>query len=132
MSDDKQLLHLVIGGDLQDTQSIEFRDPKQIHFVGAFPNYAEAFSAWRGAAQGTVDNAIRRYFILHAHKLLDPDEENSEKSKFAVFKGAIEERLEAILTTLEVDDSVGTLRDDAMNDVRDLLDEVRKGKVSYL
>ena len=28
--------------------------------------------AWKGAAQRTVDNARMRYFILHAHKLLDP------------------------------------------------------------
>lgn len=70
----KQLLHIVIGGDLVDTQSVEFRDLKSLHYVGAYPNYAEALSAWRGAAQSTVDNAIRRYFILHAHKLIDPNE----------------------------------------------------------
>jgi len=29
--------------------------------------------AWKAAAQRTVDNAHMRYFILHAHDLLDPD-----------------------------------------------------------
>ncbi len=75
----KQLLHLVVGGDLVDPQSVEFRDLKQMHFVGAFPNYAEAYDAWKGAAQSTVDNAIRRYFILHAHKLIDPGVEEQPK-----------------------------------------------------
>lgn len=69
----KQLLHLVVGGDLVDPQSVEFRDLKQVHFVGAYPNYREAYDAWKGAAQSTVDNAIRRYFIIHAHKLIDPE-----------------------------------------------------------
>jgi hypothetical protein len=41
--------------------------------VGAFPNYTQALAAWRGKAQQTVDNALMRYFIIHAHKLLDPD-----------------------------------------------------------
>lgn len=68
----KQLLHLVVGGDLVDPQSVEFRDLKNLHFVGGFPNYKEAYDAWKGAAQATVDNAIRRYFIIHAHKLIDP------------------------------------------------------------
>lgn len=77
----KQLLHIVIGGDLVDTQSVEFRDLTQLHYVGAYPNYAEALIAWRGAAQSTVDNAIRRYFILHAHKLIDPNATEVEPEK---------------------------------------------------
>ena len=68
-----QLLHLVIGGELKDVDSIEFRDLSQIDFVGAFPNYAAAHQAWKAKAQATVDNAHMRYFIVHAHKLLDPD-----------------------------------------------------------
>ena len=31
------------------------------------------YAAWRGAAQRTVDNALVRYFIIHAHRLLDPE-----------------------------------------------------------
>ena len=68
-----QLLHLVIGGELKDVDSIEFRDLSQVDFVGAFPNYAAAHQAWKSKAQATVDNAHMRYFIVHAHKLLDPD-----------------------------------------------------------
>jgi len=70
---DHQLLHLVIGGELKDIGVNEFRDLKQIDFVGAYPNYAEAFTAWKAKAQSTVDNALMRYFIIHAHRLLDPD-----------------------------------------------------------
>jgi myo-inositol-1(or 4)-monophosphatase len=69
----KQLLHLVIGGELKDVTGIEFRDLSQVHLVGAFPNYKAAYDAWKGAAQRTVDNAHMRYFILHAHRLLDPE-----------------------------------------------------------
>ena len=68
-----QLLHLVIGGELKDVEGIEFRDLSQDDFVGAFPNYAAAYQAWKAKAQATVDNAHMRYFIVHAHKLLDPD-----------------------------------------------------------
>lgn len=69
----KQLLHLVIGGELKDVKDVEFEDLKQIDFVGAFASYAEAYDAWKNAAHRTVDNAEMRYFILHAHKLLDPE-----------------------------------------------------------
>ncbi len=69
----KQLLHLVIGGELKDLAHVEFKDLNEVHFVGAFPNYKAAFDAWKGAAQRTVDNAHMRYFILHAHRLLDPE-----------------------------------------------------------
>ncbi len=69
----KQLLHIVIGGELKDVTDVEFEDLSKIDFVGAFPNYKDAYDAWKGAAQRTVDNAEMRYFILHAHKLLDPE-----------------------------------------------------------
>lgn len=69
---DKQLLHIVIGGELKEIGRFEFKDLSEIHFVGAFPNYRAAFDAWKSAAQRTVDNAQMRYFILHAHRLLDP------------------------------------------------------------
>ena len=41
--------------------------------VRANPNYATAHAAWKAAAQRTVDNAQMRYFIVHMHRLLDPD-----------------------------------------------------------
>jgi hypothetical protein len=69
---DKQLLHLVIGGELKNVSDIEFRDLSQVEFVGAYANYADAHKAWKAKAQATVDNAHARYFIIHAHKLLDP------------------------------------------------------------
>ena len=73
--DQRQLLHLVIGGELKDIgpDAVEFKDLDKVDFVGAFPNYAEARDAWRAAAQRTVDNAHMRYFVIHAHKLLDPE-----------------------------------------------------------
>jgi hypothetical protein len=70
-----QLLHLVIGGELKSVDAVEFRDLGKVEFVGAFPNYAEAAKAWRAKAQATVDNALMRYFIIHAHRLLDPSED---------------------------------------------------------
>lgn len=68
----KQLLHIVIGGELKNVTGVEFEDLTKIHFVGAYPNYKKAYDAWRNVAQKTVDDAEIRYFILHAHKLLDP------------------------------------------------------------
>lgn len=72
---DQQLLHLVIGGELQDVEHVQFRDPAKVHFVGAYPSYKAALAAWKGASQASVDNALMRYFIIHAHKLLDPSED---------------------------------------------------------
>jgi hypothetical protein len=69
---DPQLLHLVIGGELRHLDQPVFRDLSQVEFVGAFGNYAAAKAAWKARAQATVDNAHMRYFILHAHRLIDP------------------------------------------------------------
>ena len=33
-----------------------------------------ALTAWKSKAQQTVDNAHMRYFIVHMHRLLDPQE----------------------------------------------------------
>ena len=67
-----QLLHLVFGGEMKDLNGSEFRDLSKVDFVGAFPNYEAARTAWKAKAQSTVDNALMRYFIIHAHRLLDP------------------------------------------------------------
>lgn len=72
MTDQPQLLHLVIGGELSRLDTNQFEDTSKVDFVGAFPNYKSAYDAWKSAAQRTVDNARMRYFIIHAHKLLDP------------------------------------------------------------
>jgi hypothetical protein len=62
----------VFGGELESLDSVEFRDLSAIDFVGAFPDYASAHRAWKAKAQATVDNALMRYVIVHAHKLLTP------------------------------------------------------------
>ena len=68
-----QLLHLVFGGELADVNSVEFRDLDKLDIVGIYPNYATAYAAWKAKAQQTVDNAQMRYFIVHMHRLLDPE-----------------------------------------------------------
>jgi hypothetical protein len=68
----RQLLHLVIGGELEDVSGVKFRDLSKIDLVGAYASYQEAYRAWQARAQATVDNAHMRYFIIHAHRLLDP------------------------------------------------------------
>ena len=67
-----QLLHLVIGGELRPLDAPVFRDLTQVEFVGAYGSYDEAKQAWKARAQATVDNAHMRFFILHAHKMIDP------------------------------------------------------------
>ena len=70
----KQLLHMVFGGELKDLSGkVEFKDLEKLDLVGIYPNYAEAHKAWRGAAQRTVDDAQTRYFIVHMHRLFDPE-----------------------------------------------------------
>jgi hypothetical protein len=69
----KQLLHLVFGGELTSLEGTDFRDLDKLDIVGVYPNYASAYTAWKSKAQRTVDNAHMRYFIVHLHRLLDPD-----------------------------------------------------------
>lgn len=71
-SENKQLLHLVFGGELTGLESMQFRDLDDLDIVGIYPNYATAHAAWKAKAQMTVDNAHMRYFIVHMHRLLDP------------------------------------------------------------
>ncbi len=68
----RQLLHLVFGGELEDVAGLTFKNPDKLDIVGIYPNYASAYAAWKAKAQGTVDNAHMRYFIVHLHRLLDP------------------------------------------------------------
>ena len=72
-SDSKQLLHLVFGGELKHGEKAEFVDPAKLHLVGIYPSYAAALKAWTSAARATIDDASMRYFIVHLHRLLDPD-----------------------------------------------------------
>ena len=69
----KQLLHLVFGGELKTLRGVEFRNLDGLDIVGIFPDYKSAEAAWRAKAQATVDNAHMRYFIVHLHRLLDPE-----------------------------------------------------------
>ena len=73
MAESKQLLHLVLGGELVDPGGTEFVDTAALDVVGIFPNYGTALAAWRAKAQATVDDAHVRYFIVHLHRLLDPE-----------------------------------------------------------
>ena len=68
-----QLLHLVFGGELKSLEGHEFRDLGNVDVVGIYPNYQSAYTAWKGAAQRSVDNAMMRYFIVHLHRLLEPN-----------------------------------------------------------
>ena len=74
MSDEpKQLLHLVFGGELENLDGMDFRNLDEVDIVGIYPDYQSALTAWRAKAQSTVDNAHMRYFIVHMHRLLDPE-----------------------------------------------------------
>ena len=75
----KQLLHLVFGGELKSLGSTEFSDLDALDIVGVYPDYKSALAAWRGKAQATVDNADMRYFIVHLHRLLDPEATRPDK-----------------------------------------------------
>ena len=75
----KQLLHLVFGGELVSPDKTEFKDLSNLDIVGIYPDYKSALAAWRGAAQATVDNAHMRYFIVHLHRLLDPESSSSQR-----------------------------------------------------
>ena len=71
----KQLLHLVIGGELDNIEGVTFKDLTKVDLVGVYPNYAEAERVWRAKAQQTVDSAQTRYFVVHLHRLLDPEDD---------------------------------------------------------
>ena len=72
VADDRQLLHLVFGGEVESLSDVRFRDVGALDVVGIFPDYASAHAAWKAKAQQTVDNAHMRYFIVHMHRLLEP------------------------------------------------------------
>ena len=74
-SESRQLLHLVFGGELKSLDAMEFRALDQLDIVGIYPDYATAHAAWKSKAQMTVDNAHMRYFIVHLHRMLDPDKD---------------------------------------------------------
>jgi len=69
----KQLLHLVFGGELSSLEQVEFKDLSRLDLVGIFHDYKSALVAWRAKAQASVDNAQMRYFVVHIHRLMEPD-----------------------------------------------------------
>jgi Domain of unknown function (DUF4170) len=71
----KQLLHLVLGGELENIEGFTFKDLSKVDLVGVYPNYAAAHAVWKAKAQQTVDNAEMRYFVVHLHRLLDPEDD---------------------------------------------------------
>jgi hypothetical protein len=76
---EEQLLHLVFGGELESLDGLRFRDLNQLDMVGVYPNYAEAYRAWKEKAQMTVDNAQMRYVIVHLHRLLEPEPADAKR-----------------------------------------------------
>ncbi|HFC05163.1 MAG TPA: DUF4170 domain-containing protein [Rhizobiales bacterium] len=70
----KQLLHMVFGGALEDLDGVTFKDLEHLDIIGIFPDYQTAHDAWERKARETMDIAEMRYFIVHLHKLLDPED----------------------------------------------------------
>jgi hypothetical protein len=81
MSDEhqRQLPHLVFGGELVSLDGTAFRDYSKLDLVGIYPNFKKAYDAWKNAAQRTVDNANMRYFIVHIHRLMDPETDETRE-----------------------------------------------------
>jgi hypothetical protein len=77
----KQLLHLVVGGELEDLSDVTFKDLTKLDVVGFFPDFESANRAWLSKARETIDNAQMRYFIVHLHRLLDPATDATKKKK---------------------------------------------------
>lgn len=73
----QQLLHLVFGGVLVDPERQEFENLEALDIVGIYPNYATAHEAWQAKARATIDDAHTRYFIVHIHRLMDPESDDS-------------------------------------------------------
>ena len=75
LAESDQLLHLVFGGELESLEGVRLKDLDAIDFVGIFPDYASAHKAWEQKARETMDIAEMRYFIVHLHRLLDPEDD---------------------------------------------------------
>jgi len=68
------LLHLVFGGKVTDPQTLDFADTGSLDIVGIFPNYKEAYEAWKSASQANVDDALTKYVVVHLHRFMEPEE----------------------------------------------------------
>ena len=49
---EKQLLHLVFGGELTSVEDLTFKDLSKLDIVGIYPNYAAAHAEGARAADG--------------------------------------------------------------------------------
>jgi hypothetical protein len=76
-------LHLVFGCRVKDPRGLDF-DMSTIDVVGVYDSYAAAEEAWRGKAQGTVDDAEMKYVVVHLHRLLEPDMEGISRPRQSV------------------------------------------------
>ncbi|HIF09702.1 MAG TPA: DUF4170 domain-containing protein [Sneathiellales bacterium] len=74
----KQLPHLVFGGQLKDPSETDFVDLSELDLVGIYGNYQEAYKVWREKSSMTVDDTHTKYFIVHLHRMLDPEEEKAK------------------------------------------------------
>ena len=57
----KQLLHLVVGGELSRIGDVEFKDLSKLDIVGIFPNYATAYNARRALPSADTSRPWPRY-----------------------------------------------------------------------
>ncbi len=69
----ENLLHLVFGGRVEDPQTLDFASAAELDIVGIFPSYKEAYTAWKGASQSNVDDAMIKYVIVHLHRYMEPE-----------------------------------------------------------
>ncbi len=73
----KPLLHLVFGGRVRDPRGVDFVDPDALDIVGIFPSYADALKAWHAVSRRYIDDADIKYVIVHLHRLLEPDQQQT-------------------------------------------------------
>ena len=59
----KQLLHLVIGGELADLTGTEFKDLDKVELVGVYPELRHRLCRLEG--QGAADRRQRPYALFH-------------------------------------------------------------------
>ena len=69
----KQLLHLVFGGELSKLDAHRVQGSRQARYRRRLSELRDRLCRLEAKAQQTVDNAQMRYFIVHLHRLLDPE-----------------------------------------------------------
>jgi hypothetical protein len=55
--------YVVFGGKLKMPGLLEFEDPENLHVVGRFVVYEDAYKAWQSEAHRTVDDAHACYVV---------------------------------------------------------------------